>query len=122
MVVSVHTRSPTSAAWTRARDDFFAQLDVFLASQPKDLPIVVSGDMNATPDNSGFRALLSKAKWSQEPDAWRPTWHSSLAERGLGFRIDRTIGKQGAAVAKWSPLKRGPSDHLFSSSQIRIER
>ena len=121
MVVSVHTHSPTSFQWDKDRNVFFERLALFLAEQPKSMPVVVSGDFNATPANLAFRRLLSKADFAQEPNPWSPTWHSAAARFGLGFRIDRTMGINGARIKSWRALAKGPSDHLFSESKIAVE-
>lgn len=119
-VASVHTRSPTSAQWSADRDEFLGVLAAWAAKRPKGEPLVVTGDWNATPAGRPFREFLSSGSWSQEPDPWSPTWHSELARFGAGFRIDRTLGANGAKVAAWRALPMGLSDHLFSESAIEL--
>lgn len=120
MVISVHTRSPTSRDWSERRDEFFVALAGFLARQRPHEPIVLAGDFNATPQTLSFRRLLASRAFEQEPNPYAPTWSAKAARWGLGFRIDRTLGANGAKVISWRRLPMTESDHLFSESVIQI--
>ena len=121
MVISVHTRSPSNEQWEKDRNIFFVNLADFLSKQKKSMPIIISGDFNATPNNREFKRLLSKMDFNQEPNPWYPTWHSDVARFGIGFRIDRTLGLNGVTIEKWRALPQGLSDHLFSRSELLIK-
>lgn len=120
VVISIHTRSPTSADWNQQRDAFFKTLEAFLATLDPKEPVALAGDFNATQQTRSFRELLKARRFNQEPNPYAPTWHSGLARFGLGFRIDRVLGDNGARVGSWQPMPLGPSDHLFSKATILV--
>lgn len=122
MIISVHTRSPTSRDWSERRDAFFVELEGFLKRQRPFEPVVLAGDFNATPQTLSFRRLLSSRAFEQEPNPYAPTWSAKAARWGLGFRIDRTLGSNGAKIVAWRRLPLADSDHLFSESVLQIPR
>jgi endonuclease/exonuclease/phosphatase (EEP) superfamily protein YafD len=104
-IVAVHPMPPLAPQWHRKRDDLLSTI----VQRTDDMPIVVAGDLNATPwstalfgaERSGLRRTTSLA----------PTWPRS--GRGLvGIPIDHIL-----ATSHWQRGKsgRGPdigSDHF----------
>lgn len=121
LVVSVHANAPRDALRQESRDAFFLELERFLDEKEEEgLPIILAGDINATPFGKAAGRLLGREGLSAEPSPISPTWPAKWARYGAGFRIDRTLGLSGARVISWSRLPMGDSDHLFSRSQIAL--
>lgn len=73
-ILGTHPIPPMGAAMARMRDDQLRELGVYIAGNP--LPILVIGDLNATPWSQGIRALQqgNALAWRSAAPAWMPTW------------------------------------------------
>jgi endonuclease/exonuclease/phosphatase (EEP) superfamily protein YafD len=78
VVYGIHPPSPINARDARIRDDFLAEVGRLVAAETE--PVVVIGDLNATPWSQGFRLLTGPADLtnSQEGFGYAASWPSRL--------------------------------------------
>jgi endonuclease/exonuclease/phosphatase (EEP) superfamily protein YafD len=110
VVLATHPMPPVGAARTASRD---AQLEAVAARVrtrgPQ--PVVVLGDLNATPWSHAFGRLcdLGELRDSARGFGWQPTWPARLA--WLGIPIDHCLLRGDLAVAARSVGPYLGSDH-----------
>jgi endonuclease/exonuclease/phosphatase (EEP) superfamily protein YafD len=96
LLVAAHPPAPLSAAWSARRDAQLAAIGELVAGE--DRPVIVAGDLNATPWSHGFRQL---------------TGPRGLRDSALGR------GVQGSWHARhWVP--RVPIDHVLVSEGVAV--
>jgi len=87
--LGLHTRWPVLPWLARSRDDALRR--VAEIARTEELPIVVLGDLNLSPDAPAFGRLLGDSGLRDVmhgPD-WRPTWRASFWP--LALRIDHVL-------------------------------
>jgi endonuclease/exonuclease/phosphatase (EEP) superfamily protein YafD len=87
--LGLHTRWPVLPWLARSRDDALRR--VAEIARTEDLPVVVLGDLNLSPDAPAFGRLLGDSGLRDVmhgPD-WRPTWRASFWP--LALRIDHVL-------------------------------
>jgi endonuclease/exonuclease/phosphatase (EEP) superfamily protein YafD len=97
LLVAAHPPAPISAGWSARRDAQLAAIGKLAAAESR--PVIVAGDLNATPWSHGFRQLLA-------PGALRDS------ARGRGLQ------------ATWNArhvVPRIPIDHVLVSPAVRVE-
>jgi endonuclease/exonuclease/phosphatase (EEP) superfamily protein YafD len=97
LLMAAHPRAPTSADWSARRDAQLAAMGALAASEPR--PVIVAGDLNATPWSHGFRAVV-EARGLRDSATGRgvqATWNARL----------------------WAP--RIPIDHVLVSPEIGVQ-
>lgn len=74
MIVGTHPVPPMGKEYAAARDRQLQGLSLHMAQAG--LPVLVVGDLNATPWSHGFRQLAAGAPLLPAPGAWKPTWRT----------------------------------------------
>ena len=96
LLVAAHPQAPINAAWSARRDAQLAALGDIAAAEPR--PVIVAGDLNATPWSHGFRQLV------------RPR---GLRDSALGRGLQPTWNAR-----SWAP--RIPIDHVVVSPEVQV--
>ncbi len=93
VIYSVHSRPATSEAGTTMRNSLLAQVAELVGDEVD--PVVVIGDLNATPWSSAFRTLQGDADLVNSLDGYglQPTWPGDLWF-GLTIPIDHMLHTQ----------------------------
>jgi len=76
LLLAAHPPAPLSAAWSADRDAQLAAIGELAAADPR--PVIVAGDLNASPWSHGFR-LLTAARGLRDSALGRgirPTWNA----------------------------------------------
>lgn len=96
LLVAAHPRAPITAAWSASRDAQLAALGDLAAAEPR--PVIVAGDLNATPWSHGFRQLvrLRGLRDSAQGRGVQSTWNARY----------------------WAP--RIPIDHVVVSPDVQV--
>ncbi len=118
--LGLHTHWPVTPALAAARDEAL-QGAAALASAA-DLPVVLLGDLNLTPDSPAFDRLLDEAglRDVMRGRGWRPTW---LAEFWpLALRIDHVLVSSGLCVEHAEVGPALGSDHRPVVARLRSRR
>jgi len=94
--LGLHTHWPITPALAASRDEALqgaAQL-----ARAADLPVVLLGDLNLTPDSPAFERLIEQAELRDvmRGRGWRPTWLASFWP--LALRIDHILVSSGLCV------------------------
>ncbi|MGD2051279.1 MAG: endonuclease/exonuclease/phosphatase family protein, partial [Acidimicrobiia bacterium] len=78
VVYAVHARAPSSSSGAAARDDVLAAVARLAAAET--LPVIVVGDLNATPWSHAFRSLSSEADLRDSLDGfgYQASWPGHL--------------------------------------------
>ena len=74
LIVGTHPVPPMGKEYAAARDRQLQGLSHHMAQAG--LPVLVVGDLNATPWSHGFRQLAAKTPLLPAPGAWKPTWRT----------------------------------------------
>ena len=74
MIIGTHPVPPMGQEYAAARDRQLQALSHHMAQAG--LPVLVIGDLNATPWSHGFRQLSEKVRLLPAPGAWKPTWRA----------------------------------------------
>lgn len=86
LFVGTHPVPPLGAAAARARDE---QLELLAAyASASGLPVLLAGDLNATPWSAGMRLLHGAGFGSCGGGLWKPTWR---ARSPLAIPIDQAL-------------------------------
>lgn len=95
--LALHTRWPVLPDLARARDRALHQAAEFV--RRSDLPVVVLGDLNLSPDAPGYARLLADAGLSDAMagQGWRPTWLAGFWP--LALRIDHVLVSPGLCAS-----------------------
>jgi endonuclease/exonuclease/phosphatase (EEP) superfamily protein YafD len=115
--LGLHTHWPLTPALAAARDE--ALRGAAGLASTADLPVVLLGDLNVTPDSPAFRRLLDEAglRDVMHGRGWRPTW---LAEFWpLALRIDHVLVSSGLCVEHAEVGPALGSDHRPVVARLR---
>jgi len=117
--LGLHTHWPLTPALAAARDEAL-QGAAQLASTAE-LPVVVLGDLNLTPDSPAFDRLIEQAglrdvMWGR---GWRPTWLASVWP--LALRIDHVLVSSGLCVEHAEVGPALGSDHRPVLARLRTQ-
>ena len=117
--LGLHTHWPLTPGLAAARDEAL-QGAAQLASAA-DLPVVLLGDLNLTPESPAFGRLLDEAglRDVMHGRGWRPTWLSGFWP--LALRIDHVLVSSGLCVEH---AELGPpigSDHRPVVARLRTQ-
>lgn len=96
LLVAAHPQAPISAAWSAGRDAQLAAIGDVAAAEPR--PVIVAGDLNATPWSHGFRQLVRRR---------------GLRDSALGRGLQATWNAR-----YWAP--RIPIDHVVVSPEVQV--
>jgi endonuclease/exonuclease/phosphatase (EEP) superfamily protein YafD len=96
LLMAAHPPAPISAAWSARRDAQLAAIGDLAAAESQ--PVIVAGDLNATPFSHGFRQL---------------TRLRGLRDSALGRGLQNTWNAR-----HWLP--RIPIDHVVVSPEVRV--
>jgi len=110
LLVATHPLPPLSAEWSTRRDAQLAAVAEIAAASS--LPVVVAGDLNATPWSAGFQALATRGRLRDTAvgRGVRGTWNArSWLVR---IPIDHVLVSPGVGVAARSVGPDLGSDHL----------
>jgi hypothetical protein len=119
-VFALHTLSPHLPLRAAARDDFLQRiLPEFVKTLPPGEARIAMGDFNATFGSKSMRALINQTGWSSA-DNRTPTWPTSTAIFGIGFRIDHQLAGGLARIDQQSTINSHYSDHLWSLAHFYI--
>ena len=117
--LGLHTHWPLTPALAAARDE--ALRGAAALASAADLPVVLLGDLNATPDSPAFGRLLDAAglRDVMRGRGWRPTW---LAEFWpLALRIDHVLVSSGLCVEHAEVGPALGSDHRPVVAKLRTQ-
>ena len=114
-VVSAHPLPPIDEEMAGIRDEMLSELGQRLAQRPG--PVVVGGDLNATPWSSGYRALSHRANLSPLRSGFvpRPTWPAWFTPV---IPIDHVLVRGFTGSARIGPHL--GSDHLPVIAELRL--
>jgi endonuclease/exonuclease/phosphatase (EEP) superfamily protein YafD len=116
--LGVHTRWPVAPSLARLRDEaLHGAADL---AQATDLPMVMLGDLNVTPDSPAFERLLhgGALRDALAGREWRPTWQADFWP--LALRIDHILASPGMCVEQASVGPPVGSDHLPVLARLRL--
>jgi endonuclease/exonuclease/phosphatase (EEP) superfamily protein YafD len=116
--IGLHTNWPILPKLARARDRTLLATAVRARTSP--IPVVVLGDLNATPDAPAFARLLRDSGLRDAFDGhrWRPTWQAGFWP--LAIQIDHVLVSKGLCVEH---AEVGPglgSDHRPVIARLRL--
>ena len=118
--LGLHTHWPVLPELARLRDITLQQAAG--TSSSSDLPVILLGDLNLTPDSPAFTHLLeaSGLRDAVEGRRWRPTWQAGFWP--LALRIDHVLVSPQLCV---ETVATGPSigsDHRSVTARLRLSR
>jgi endonuclease/exonuclease/phosphatase (EEP) superfamily protein YafD len=115
--LGLHTHWPITPALAAARDE--ALRGAAALASAADLPVVLLGDLNATPDSPAFSRLLDEAglRDAMHGRGWRPTWLAELWP--LALRIDHVLVSSGLCVEHAAVGPALGSDHRPVVARLR---
>jgi endonuclease/exonuclease/phosphatase (EEP) superfamily protein YafD len=96
LLVAAHPPAPIAAAWSAGRDAQLAAIGEVAANESR--PVIVAGDLNATPWSHGFRQLVRLRE---------------LRDSALGRGVQATWNARRVAP-------RIPIDHVVVSPEVRV--
>ncbi|MBI4027057.1 MAG: endonuclease/exonuclease/phosphatase family protein [Verrucomicrobia bacterium] len=105
-VLGTHPVPPAGGQYSRWRDDQLARIPEFLAGFKE--PILLLGDLNATPWSHPYRQLLSRSGLRNSQRGWgiQPTWPAYFFP--LWIPIDHCLHSDGIVILR---RKAGPNIH-----------
>jgi len=117
--IGLHTHWPLTPALAAARDQ--ALQGAARLARSSDLPVVLLGDLNLTPDSPAFDRLLEQAGLQDvmRGRGWHPTWLAGFWP--LALRIDHVLVSPGLCVEQ---AELGPpigSDHRPVVATLRTQ-
>jgi len=118
-LIGLHTHWPLTPALAAARDR--ALQGAAQRAHTADLPVVLLGDLNLTPDSPAFDRLLEQTGMQDvmRGRGWRPTWLAGFWP--LALRIDHVLVSPGLCVER---AEVGPpigSDHRPVVATLRTQ-
>ena len=118
--LGLHTHWPLTPALAAARDEGLRGAAALASAA--DLPVVLLGDLNLTPDSPAFERLLDEAGLQDvmRGRGWSPTWLAGFWP--LALRIDHVLVSSGLCVER---AEVGPpigSDHRPVVATLRSRR
>lgn len=96
LLVAAHPRAPITAGWSASRDAQLTALGDLAAAESR--PVIVAGDLNATPWSHGFRQLVGSR---------------GLRDSALGRGLQPTWNAR-----RWVPQI--PIDHIVVSPEVQV--
>ncbi len=118
LLVAAHPPAPLSAAWSAGRDAQLAAIGELAATETR--PVIVAGDLNATPWSHGFRRLTGPRglRDSAVGRGVQGSWHARLWVPRIP--IDHVVVSEGVAVVSRSLGPPLGSDHLPVVATLRV--
>lgn len=118
LLVAAHPPAPLSAAWSAGRDAQLAAIGELAATEAR--PVIVAGDLNATPWSHGFRRLTGPRglRDSAVGRGVQGSWHARLWVPRIP--IDHVVVSEGVAVVSRSLGPAIGSDHLPVMATLRV--
>jgi endonuclease/exonuclease/phosphatase (EEP) superfamily protein YafD len=118
--LGLHTRWPVAPSLAQLRDN--ALRSAAQLAQGSDLPTVLLGDLNLTPDSPAFDRLLHDGglRDALAGRDWQPTWKADFWP--LALRIDHILVSPGVCVERGSAGPPVGSDHLPVLARLRLPR
>jgi endonuclease/exonuclease/phosphatase family metal-dependent hydrolase len=118
-ILGLHTHWPILPGLVRVRDKAL-QGAVDLV-RGEELPVVVLGDLNLTPDAPGFAQLLAASGLRDAMDGrrWRPTWQAGFWP--LALRIDHVLVSPELCVEHAEVGRSIGSDHRPVFAELRVQ-
>lgn len=118
--LGLHTHWPVLPDLARSRDTALQQAAGVVRGT--DLPVILLGDLNLTPDSPSFARLLeaSGLRDASGGRRWRPTWQAGFWP--LSLRIDHILVSPQLCV---EAVETGPSigsDHRPVAARLRLSR
>ncbi len=119
-LLGLHTHWPITPALAAARDEAL-QAAAGLA-RASDLPVVLLGDLNLSPDSPVFGSLLEQSGLSDalQGRGWRPTWLAGVWP--LGLRIDHALVSPSFCVEHVTVGPPIGSDHRPVSVRLGVDQ
>jgi endonuclease/exonuclease/phosphatase (EEP) superfamily protein YafD len=117
--LGLHTHWPITPALARARDQ--ALQGAAELARSADLPVVLLGDLNLTPESPAFDRLLRDAglRDVMQGVRWRPTWAAGFWP--LALRIDHILVSPGLCVEQAEVGPSIGSDHRPVLARLRTQ-
>ena len=117
--LGLHTHWPITPALARARDQ--ALQGAAELARAADLPVVLLGDLNLTPESPAFDRLLRDAALRDVMQGvrWRPTWAAGFWP--LALRIDHILVSSGLCVEHAEVGPSIGSDHRPVLARLRTQ-
>jgi endonuclease/exonuclease/phosphatase (EEP) superfamily protein YafD len=117
-ILGLHTRWPVLPGLARLRDEALGGAAAL--AHATDLPVIVLGDLNVTPDSPAFDRLLQDGGLHDALAGrdWQPTWMAGFWP--LALRIDHVLVSSGTCVEQ---AELGPavgSDHVPVLARLRL--
>jgi endonuclease/exonuclease/phosphatase (EEP) superfamily protein YafD len=115
--LGLHTHWPLTPALAAARDE--ALRGAAALASAADLPVLLLGDLNVTPDSPAFSRLLDEAglRDAMHGRGWRPTWLAGFWP--LALRIDHVLVSSGLCVEHAAVGPALGSDHRPVVARLR---
>jgi endonuclease/exonuclease/phosphatase (EEP) superfamily protein YafD len=109
-LIGTHPMPPAGSDLSRLRNDQFDELGRIISEMQE--PIIVIGDLNATPWSHHFRKFLRETglKDSGRGRGWQPTWPAPIPP--LRIPIDHALYKGDLITTSRTVLPEIGSDHL----------
>jgi len=120
LLLGLHTHWPVLPEVARMRD---AALDQAAGiARDSDLPVILLGDLNLTPDSPEFTRLLDEAALRDVVSGrrWRPTWQADFWP--LALRIDHVLVSPQVCVEAAAVGPSLGSDHRPVIARLRLPR
>lgn len=117
-ILALHTRWPITPALAAARDQALASAaDLARAT---DLPLVLLGDLNLTPESPVYARLIERAglRDVMPGHRWQPTWLAGVWP--LALRIDHVLVSPGLCVEQAEVGPEIGSDHRPVIARLRV--
>ena len=117
-VIGMHTRTPLTPDWARARDRELSRAAE--RATYGGLPSIVAGDLNLSPDSPDFVRLLQAGRLEDTLDGegWRPTWMAGFWP--LALRLDHVLASRGTCVVETEVGPDVGSDHRPLIATLRL--
>lgn len=87
LFLGTHPVPPMGSDYAAARDWQLRGLSRYISTAG--VPVLVAGDLNASPWSNGFRQLTDGTALRSAPGAWKPTWRVGSL---FGIPIDHALG------------------------------
>ena len=117
-LLGLHTHWPVTPSLAAARDRALRKAGALACAD--DLPVVLLGDLNLTPDSPAFDRLLEQGGLQDtlRGRGWRPTWRAGFWP--LALRIDHVLVSSGLCVDQAEVGPAIGSDHRPVVASLRL--
>jgi endonuclease/exonuclease/phosphatase (EEP) superfamily protein YafD len=112
--LGVHPLPPMGRDYSAARDLQLQALGRHIAASPH--PMLIAGDLNATPWSHGYHLLISGTKLASDASARKPTWRVGTL---FAIPIDHTLCTPPLRVQSRSIGPDVGSDHRAQTTEVR---